>query len=175
MGYVTFSIRPKPGIASGTVVKNQASIVFDTNEPIITNEVDNLVGEAVDLVVQGSVASPLVAGRPAALSFTVINDGPDTAELVRFTLSPVTGATLVILSASQGACSGDQCQLGSIAAGGRVELTASLQVSGGDHIEVRGSATTNTIEVNPVDNQALVRQQVAAAEGGHLYLPIVSK
>ena len=37
-GFVTFMIRPKPGQADGTEIRNIASIVFDTNEAIITNE-----------------------------------------------------------------------------------------------------------------------------------------
>ena len=37
-GFVTFMIKPKPGQADGTQIRNIASIVFDTNEAIITNE-----------------------------------------------------------------------------------------------------------------------------------------
>ncbi|MER2514666.1 MAG: dockerin type I domain-containing protein [Nitrosomonas ureae] len=35
-GSVTFSIKPKPGLASNTEISNQASIVFDRNAPIKT-------------------------------------------------------------------------------------------------------------------------------------------
>ncbi|MFN9111696.1 MAG: T9SS type A sorting domain-containing protein, partial [Bacteroidota bacterium] len=35
-GFVSFTIEPKAGVVSGTVLSNQASIVFDSNEPIIT-------------------------------------------------------------------------------------------------------------------------------------------
>jgi len=42
-GHVTFLIRPKTDIATGTEINNKAIIVFDTNEPIETNEVFSTV------------------------------------------------------------------------------------------------------------------------------------
>jgi hypothetical protein len=38
-GYVSYSVRPKAGLASGTELRNQARIVFDFNDAILTNEV----------------------------------------------------------------------------------------------------------------------------------------
>jgi len=43
-GFVTFSVKPKSDIVDGTVVTNKASIVFDTNEAIVTNQVSNTIG-----------------------------------------------------------------------------------------------------------------------------------
>jgi RHS repeat-associated protein len=43
-GYVSFSIRPKPRLPLGTPLTNRASIVFDTNAPILTNQVVNSYG-----------------------------------------------------------------------------------------------------------------------------------
>ena len=40
-GYVTFRARPLAGRATGTVITAQASIVFDTNAPIVTNIYNN--------------------------------------------------------------------------------------------------------------------------------------
>ncbi len=44
-GYVTYIVHPKSGLPTGTRITNQASIVFDINEPILTpaaiNTVDN--------------------------------------------------------------------------------------------------------------------------------------
>ena len=37
-GYVTFSVDLKPGLKSGTEIKNKATIIFDYNAPIETNE-----------------------------------------------------------------------------------------------------------------------------------------
>jgi hypothetical protein len=44
-GHVAFSVKPRSGLAMGTVITNQASIVFDTETSIVTNEVWNTVGE----------------------------------------------------------------------------------------------------------------------------------
>ena len=40
-GYVTFSVDLKPGLADGTKIKNKATIIFDKNFPIETNEFVN--------------------------------------------------------------------------------------------------------------------------------------
>ncbi|HUF54301.1 MAG TPA: hypothetical protein VMR52_11085 [Dehalococcoidia bacterium] len=44
-GMVMFSVDHRSDLANGSEIANNASIVFDTNEPIITNEWVNLVGE----------------------------------------------------------------------------------------------------------------------------------
>jgi RHS repeat-associated protein len=43
-GHVSFTIRPLPDLEIGTQIGNRASIVFDTNEPIITNDWWNTIG-----------------------------------------------------------------------------------------------------------------------------------
>jgi uncharacterized repeat protein (TIGR01451 family) len=45
-GHVSFSIRPKPHLARGTLITNWATIVFDEEASIATNEVRNTIGEA---------------------------------------------------------------------------------------------------------------------------------
>jgi hypothetical protein len=40
-GTVSFTVRPQPGLATGTRITGQASIVFDVNAPILTNTVLN--------------------------------------------------------------------------------------------------------------------------------------
>jgi RHS repeat-associated protein len=42
-GYVSFTVRPRADVAPETVITNSASIVFDTNAPIVTNEVFNTI------------------------------------------------------------------------------------------------------------------------------------
>ena len=42
-GYVTFSVTPKSGLANGTTIVNQGSIVFDVNSAISTNSVTNTI------------------------------------------------------------------------------------------------------------------------------------
>jgi hypothetical protein len=42
-GYVSFTIKPKAGLANGTVITNTSTIVFDMNAPIATNSVTNTI------------------------------------------------------------------------------------------------------------------------------------
>ena len=44
-GLVTFSIKPKPGLALNTQLLNTASIIFDFNSPIVTNTTLNTIYE----------------------------------------------------------------------------------------------------------------------------------
>ncbi|MBW8050704.1 MAG: T9SS type A sorting domain-containing protein [Cytophagales bacterium] len=43
-GFVKFKIHQKPGNAIGTVIENDAGIIFDFNDPVITNKVFNTIG-----------------------------------------------------------------------------------------------------------------------------------
>ncbi len=42
-GYLTYTVQPKAGLAAGTVIHGQASIVFDVNAAILTNQVVNTI------------------------------------------------------------------------------------------------------------------------------------
>jgi len=46
-GHVTFSIEQMADLSKGTVITNQANIVFDTNEAILTNIFTNTVGQPI--------------------------------------------------------------------------------------------------------------------------------
>jgi len=48
-GFLRFSVKPKAGLTEGAEITNKASIVFDWNEPIITNETLNTIGEPLSL------------------------------------------------------------------------------------------------------------------------------
>ena len=45
-GHVAYTIRPRANAPEGTVLTNRASIVFDTNDPIVTNRVRNVIGQS---------------------------------------------------------------------------------------------------------------------------------
>jgi uncharacterized repeat protein (TIGR01451 family) len=45
-GYVTFTIQPLAGLSTGTQISNDAEIIFDVNEPIVTNTVVNTIDAA---------------------------------------------------------------------------------------------------------------------------------
>lgn len=47
-GEMLFTVNPKPGLALTTSICNDASIVFDFNPPIVTNEFCNTIGSPVD-------------------------------------------------------------------------------------------------------------------------------
>jgi Leucine-rich repeat (LRR) protein len=51
-GFVTYSIKPKPNLAAGTTIHNQANIYFDTNAPVATNIYTHTIGEIVVSTVQ---------------------------------------------------------------------------------------------------------------------------
>ena len=56
-GSVAYSVQPRPGLTSGVSITNQASIVFDTNPPILTGTWLN----HIDKTVPASNVAPLVA------------------------------------------------------------------------------------------------------------------
>src|SRR6185312_5795089 len=39
-GYFTYVVQPKAGLPTGTAIRNVATITFDANEPITTDQVD---------------------------------------------------------------------------------------------------------------------------------------
>ena len=71
-GFVTFTVKPKSGLANGAAIYNQASIVFDANASISTNKVTN----TIDSVYPTSAVDPLLATTTTA-SFTVSWSGTD--------------------------------------------------------------------------------------------------
>jgi len=46
-GYVIFTVEPNPSFPNRTMISNSASIIFDQNEPIITNATENLLDSVV--------------------------------------------------------------------------------------------------------------------------------
>ena len=71
-GFVSYSIRPKPVLPDGTEICNRATIVFDFNDPIVTNEVVYSIDAAPP--------SSAVAALPATMStdtFLVTWSGSD--------------------------------------------------------------------------------------------------
>ncbi|MBK8703255.1 MAG: T9SS type A sorting domain-containing protein [Saprospiraceae bacterium] len=48
-GFVSFAIRPKAGLAEGTLIPNRAGIYFDYNPPVITNYAETRVGVTVSV------------------------------------------------------------------------------------------------------------------------------
>lgn len=61
-GYVLFTVRPKQNGTTGTALTNNATIIFDTEPPIITNTVSNTLD--ADLPTSQITALPTSSGTP---------------------------------------------------------------------------------------------------------------
>jgi len=70
-GFVTYLIQQKSGLASGTPITNQANIIFDINDPILTNVYTN----SIDADAPTSTVEALPANSPE--EFTVSWSGAD--------------------------------------------------------------------------------------------------
>ena len=56
-GYVQYTVQPKSGLATGTAINQQASVVFDINAPLDTAAVVN----TIDVTTPSSSVAPLPA------------------------------------------------------------------------------------------------------------------
>lgn len=62
-GYVSFLVYPDVGLADGATIRNTAEIVFDTNDPIVTNETVNTIDASAPV----AALSPLPAQSAPAV------------------------------------------------------------------------------------------------------------
>ena len=76
-GYITFSVDLKPGLKSGTEIKNKATIIFDYNAPIETNEYIN----TLDLVAPTGKVQAVTLNNN---QFTVSCSGEDAESGISF-------------------------------------------------------------------------------------------
>ncbi len=72
---MTFTVKPKAGLPTGTVITNEATIVFDTETPIPTNQTTN----TIDAVAPSSTVSPFPLDTVTEADFTVSWSGQDDA------------------------------------------------------------------------------------------------
>jgi PKD repeat protein len=56
-GFVSFSVKPKTGLATGSQIKNKSIIYFDANAPIVTNTFLNTIDKASPTSQVGSLAA----------------------------------------------------------------------------------------------------------------------
>ncbi len=78
-GHISFSVKTKNDVPDGTRIENTASIVFDTNDPIVTNTVFNTVAQAPQAAFS---ATPTEGLAPLTVNFTnesVVTSGVLTA------------------------------------------------------------------------------------------------
>ncbi|HKI44345.1 MAG TPA: T9SS type A sorting domain-containing protein, partial [Balneolales bacterium] len=82
-GFVSYAVKPNTGLTNGTMIKNQASIVFDSNPAILTPTTVHVITKTADatLALQ-SMTDSLVVGKKDTLSISITNNGPDPADSV---------------------------------------------------------------------------------------------
>jgi len=73
-GFVSFSVRAQPDLPTGTPIKAQATIVFDTNDPIDTNIAINTIDDGPPASTVNAFSSPQTTN-----GFTVSWSGQDDA------------------------------------------------------------------------------------------------
>ena len=116
---IQFSIRPRTNLALGTVITNQAGIIFDTNAPILTNLTTNTIGVIVSpttLLIDGPIlgqvgvsqtltamVSPISTTLPISYIWQATNQTPitnsaDLSDTVSFTWN-ITGTQAVTVTA----------------------------------------------------------------------------
>jgi len=78
-GNVLLSIRPRPGLPSGTIIRNSATIQFEVFQPIVTNEVVNII----DSTRPASIVNPLPP-QTSTLNFPISWSGSDAIGEIDF-------------------------------------------------------------------------------------------
>ena len=83
-GHVTFTIKSDVGLQEGTEIKNKATIVFDINDAIVTNEVVNVIyNPKPDLIVSSasvqSGSTTLITWQPSYFVAEIKNQGENSS------------------------------------------------------------------------------------------------
>ncbi|MFO7538973.1 MAG: RHS repeat-associated core domain-containing protein [Chloroflexota bacterium] len=178
-GHVSFSIMPKPTAPLGTVITNEASIIFDTNEPIVTNQVWNTIGLIADLaLVMGGSPDPVTAATPVTYTLVISNDGPEMATGVVVTDTLPAGVTLESVNTSQGSCSLTGpvvCSLGDIDVAASATIVIVVMPVTEGVISNTAVVTSTSADPNPDNNSATTTTTVTPAPGYRLFLPAIQK
>jgi len=98
-GSVTFFVEAKSGLPEGTEVRNTATIVFDANEPITTNEVVNVVAP------HGITGALALTADPVSIAPDGVTYSTITASVVDEIGAPVPDGTPVSFATSLGTLS----------------------------------------------------------------------
>ncbi len=97
-GMFTYTIKTMPGLPIGTQFKNRASIYFDYNAPVMTNQTLNTLGATATTAVTNTTTVPqrafTIYPNPAGQNFySVINSA--AAASAEMSVSDVTGKVLI--------------------------------------------------------------------------------
>lgn len=92
-GYVKFRIRAKSDMAYGTYIPNTASIYFDFNDPVLTNEVVVEIDMSSGVVHEQDLLSFSIFPNPASTKLSLILDD-SFPEISHFYISDISGTKL---------------------------------------------------------------------------------
>ncbi|GAB2786323.1 hypothetical protein GCM10027091_19280 [Streptomyces daliensis] len=123
--------------------------------------------QSVDLALTAPGTSDTVrTGGSTSVTVTVTNNGPSPSPGTTFTVAPPAGVRLDELTTSTGQCEAEtlQCDLGTLAPGASVQVTARIVgVTEGEH-RVGWSVTGTVLDPNPSDNAGETVVPVEAEE-----------
>ena len=139
--------------------------MFDTNDPIATNEVTNTIGSVLADLALVNAASPDLApvGGELTYKLTVTNHGLLAAAGVVVADTLPAGVSLLAAEASQGSRTGIakvQCALGTLENEGTATVTIRVKPSAAGTLENVAEVTSSTPDPRLNDNTALVRSTV---------------
>ncbi|MEM8557162.1 MAG: T9SS type A sorting domain-containing protein [Bacteroidota bacterium] len=127
-GFVSFTVAPRTALAAGTVLSNEADIVFDFNPPIETPAVLHEVREVADLLAVVDLPDDAMAGDVTFDVLPAHAGGDDARSTVLTFTAPVS---IAAAATEDGDCDGlgttmVTCALGTLADGDEVPVTVTL-------------------------------------------------
>ncbi len=161
-GYITYGVEPRAGLPTGTVIENEASIVFDFNPPILTPTVVHEIRQAAD--VSTTILAPdfVVEGQPIAFEAVVANLAGDFASDATVTLS--AGGLAMTALPSTGTCTGSgpvTCSFGALEAGTFARVAVEIASPPLGLYTLRSSAGTTAFDAFAPNNVEEVTVGVA--------------
>jgi hypothetical protein len=149
-GYVSFRVTPAAPLPDSAEVRNDATIVFDFNPPIVTPEVIHQVRHTTDVAAVVEAPEEASPGQPAQFRVLVGNLQRDAA--VGTTVEIGSTAEIVSVVPSRGTCTGTApvvCSLGDLAYYGdeepvTIDVTAMPATMG--ELMVTAAAATTTFD-----------------------------
>ncbi len=177
-GHVSYQVSPRAEAPIGSVITNQASIVFDTNEPIVTNEVTNTIGYVADLSAQQIVLPvDIRVGDILTATVTVANQGPDPVDDASVAIDVPELFQVLSYATTHGTCSLEGspiCSLGRLENGDVVTLELILLAySAGDGV-FEASVSGSMADPEALNDTVSVVTTVAGDQPEYrVFLPLV--
>lgn len=89
-GFISFKIKPKATVETGTLIKNKSLIYFDYNSPVITNELEQMIVE--------NCAEDLTLGKDIEIVYTPATTSTIEISSSNFSISPNPFSDYFIIS-----------------------------------------------------------------------------